>query len=436
MGYNQRRELRHVIAEVIDLLVVIVAFYFSVNIFNVIFGKELSYKDIQSIIPIVLIASLFFFEVFGVFFDDENTYLENILNVTIANVFSIMATVIIAFAINLEGFAAKIFPIALAVETMFFMIYKSIWFRIRMRSVKTLKYGFIGEEPEFERIHFINQTGIKRYEVTRLINAFTDKASSEVWAYDGIIVGSSISETQRVSIIDFGLENQKDIFFVPDFLDVIINHSKMIKINQTPLFHLNHYRMSRNMKLLKRWFDISVSLFFIILFSPIMLVISLSILIFDNGPILYRQERVTVNNKVFRLIKFRTMVAGAEKLTGAILATENDRRITKLGTILRKSRLDELPQLFNILSGTMSLVGPRPERPEFTKLYEQEIPRYNQRYTVKAGLTGLAQVLGGYNTPTEDKLKFDLMYIANYSLKLDIYILLRTVLVVFGRKGV
>lgn len=442
MGYNQRRELRHVLAEIIDLMIVLISFFMAVHIFNFIFNKELVYSDIQGIIPVIIIASLFFFEIFGVFFDEESTYLENIMNIMIANSFVVIITVVVAFALNMQNFAAKIFPIALMVELILFMIYKSLWFRIRKKSMKSLNYGFLGTDEEFERIQFINQTGIRRYEVKRT-EAFINGVDSidklviqELLLFDGIIVGSSIDEKKRVQIIDFGLDHQKDIFFVPDFLDIVINRSRMIKINQTPLFHLNHYKMSNNMQMLKRLFDLSISIVLLILLIPLMLVISLFIKGFDRGPVFFQQERVTTKGRTFKLIKFRTMVIEAEKQTGAILAKENDKRITKLGAFLRKSRLDELPQLFNIISGSMSLVGPRPERPEFTKIYEDKIPHYNQRYTVKAGLTGLAQVLGGYSTPTEDKLKFDLMYISNYSVMLDVYILFRTVLVVFGRKGV
>lgn len=214
-----------------------------------------------------------------------------------------------------------------------------------------------------------------------------------------------------------------------------MNHSKLIKINQTPLFHMNHYKMSSEMVFMKRMFDLVVALLLFVLTLPLMMVVAMLIRISDGGPALYLQERVTVCGKIFKLVKFRTMVTTAEIETGAVLACENDTRITKIGAFLRKSRIDELPQLFNIIQGTMSLVGPRPERPEFTEKFDRTIPHYRQRHSVKAGLTGLAQVLGGYDTPTEDKLKFDLMYISNYSLMLDLYVLVKTMQVVVWRRG-
>ena len=146
--------------------------------------------------------------------------------------------------------------------------------------------------------------------------------------------------------------------------------------------------------------------------------------------VFYKQERTTIDGRVFNVLKFRTMVEDAEK-DGAVLAAKNDDRITKVGGFLRKTRLDEIPQLLNIIAGDMSIVGPRPERQELNEEYEKGLPEFSYRLRVKAGLTGLAQIEGNYNTSPKDKLTLDLMYIENYSLKLDFKIMLRTLVVVF-----
>lgn len=166
-----------------------------------------------------------------------------------------------------------------------------------------------------------------------------------------------------------------------------------------------------------------------------MLVVSILIKIDSRGPIFFKQDRVTENGKTFYVYKFRTMVENAEKLTGPVLATDNDPRITKIGNILRATRIDEIPQIINVFSGNMSIVGPRPERQFFIDQYLESTPEFAFRTAVKAGITGLAQVSGKYTTTFEDKLRYDLMYIKNYSFLLDMKILFKTIKVVFTKEA-
>ena len=185
--------------------------------------------------------------------------------------------------------------------------------------------------------------------------------------------------------------------------------------------------LSAEQKLIKRAGDIFISLFAIIVGSPIMLGCALAIKLNDGGSVLFRQNRVTKDNRIFTIYKFRTMKEGAD----LHLCTTDDERVTKVGKVLRKYRLDELPQLFNILKGDMSLVGPRPEMTQFVYVYMEDLPQFGYRHRVKAGLTGYAQVMGKYNTSSKDKLAMDLMYIENFSIWNDVKILFQTVLVLF-----
>jgi lipopolysaccharide/colanic/teichoic acid biosynthesis glycosyltransferase len=177
--------------------------------------------------------------------------------------------------------------------------------------------------------------------------------------------------------------------------------------------------------------DIFIACISLIAFSPMIAIISIAIKLYDGGPVFYKQERLTRNGKIFEIYKFRSMIVDAEKEYGACLAFENDARITPIGKIIRKIRFDEIPQIFNILKGDMSIVGPRPERPVIAAEYEKRIPEFDYRLKVKAGLTGYAQVLGQYNTTPYDKLKLDLMYIESYSLILDIKLILMTIKILF-----
>ena len=162
-----------------------------------------------------------------------------------------------------------------------------------------------------------------------------------------------------------------------------------------------------------------------------MLITAIAIKVYDRGPVFYKQKRLTIGRREFYVYKFRSMVVNAENDGVARLAKQNDSRITPVGRLIRKIRLDELPQIFNVIKGDMSIVGPRPERPEIAAQYEKYIPEFKYRLKMKAGITGYAQVLGRYNTDPYDKLMWDLMYIAGYSFLLDIRLIMMTIKVLF-----
>ena len=183
----------------------------------------------------------------------------------------------------------------------------------------------------------------------------------------------------------------------------------------------------------KRAMDIVISFVGIILASPFMLIIALAIKLYDHGPVFYKQKRQTMGGREFDILKFRSMIVDSEQ-HGARLAKEHDDRITPVGKVIRRLHFDELPQLFNILKGDMAFVGPRPERKEITEEYTKEIPEFPFRLKVKAGLTGYAQVYGQYNTVPYDKLKLDLTYITNYSIWLDIKLIILTVKILFQKE--
>ena len=169
--------------------------------------------------------------------------------------------------------------------------------------------------------------------------------------------------------------------------------------------------------------------------APVMLLVALAIKLEDGGPVFYKQMRMTLDGREFGILKFRSMIVDAEKYSGAVLAAEDDPRITKVGKFIRATRLDEIPQLLNILKGDMSIVGPRPERKSFVEEYCEKIPEFRYRMKVKGGLTGYAQIYGKYNTSPYDKLRLDLMYIENYSLMLDIKLILMTVRIMLKKES-
>ncbi len=258
------------------------------------------------------------------------------------------------------------------------------------------------------------------------INEDTEKIRELILRYEGVII-CDIPAELRNDYVKFCYENSIRAYIAPKISDIIIRGADDIRLFDTPLLLSRNYGLDFEQRLLKRIFDIVFSLVVIILLSPVMLISAIAVKLYDGGPVLYKQKRLTIDEKEFYIYKFRSMITDAEKKGGFQLATDDDPRITPVGKILRKIRMDELPQLFNILKGEMSVVGPRPERPEFTELYKKEMPEFAFRLKVKAGLTGYAQVTGAYDTSPYDKLKMDMMYIENYSLRLDLQIILMTI---------
>ena len=244
------------------------------------------------------------------------------------------------------------------------------------------------------------------------------------------IVFMEIDARRRAEYMEKCLEQRKVFFFVPEFADIICRGCAVKTFLDTPLMRYDYNYEKRRSYVFKRACDIFFSLLFLILLSPVMLAAAIAVRMEDGGPVFYRQERVTLDGKTFNIVKFRSMVVDAERF-GAVPATENDPRITRVGRLLRQTRIDELPQLLNILAGHMSFVGPRPERILHVALYQQQVPEFKYRLRVKGGLTGYAQVYGKYNTSPEDKLKLDMLYIENQSLLLDFKLVLLTIKIIF-----
>lgn len=244
-----------------------------------------------------------------------------------------------------------------------------------------------------------------------------------------------IHSRERNQILKYAVAHQIKLFMLPRISDVILRGSEAIHMLHLPILKAQRYKPSAEYRIIKRMTDILLSGLALILLSPVMLVTAIAVRS-DGGPAIYRQKRLTKDGKVFEILKFRSMRVDAEKYSGAVLsAGEDDPRITKAGRVIRALRIDELPQLWNILKGDMSIVGPRPERPEIAAEIEKELPEFAFRLQVKAGLTGYAQVYGKYNTTFYDKLLMDLMYIANPSVLEDFAIMLATVRILTDKES-
>jgi exopolysaccharide biosynthesis polyprenyl glycosylphosphotransferase len=235
-----------------------------------------------------------------------------------------------------------------------------------------------------------------------------------------------IDDDTRSKLFKFCYSRSIRVYMMPKITDVIMLGAEELHVFDTPILLTREYCLTMEQRFIKRAIDIICSLILVIVTSPIMLITAIIIKLYDGGPVLYKQVRCTVNQREFKIMKFRSMRVDAEKDGVARLAQKNDSRITPIGRVIRKCRIDELPQLFNILKGDMSFIGPRPERPEIIAQYMEIMPEFAYRMKVKAGLAGFAQVYGKYNTSPYDKLKLDLTYIEKYSLWLDLKLMLLT----------
>ena len=286
-----------------------------------------------------------------------------------------------------------------------------------------LIYGQISPDVIIQKI----ESRKDKYHVKEKIPllAGMDVVYAKILKYHAVLIGD-IPVQERNQLIKYCFEQNIRCYGIPKITDIMIRHSESIDLFDTPLLLFRNNGLTYRQMFVKRTMDIAISLAGILL-------IAAAVKCYDGGPVFYRQKRQTKDAREFEILKFRSMIVDSEK-NGARLAKEHDNRITPVGRVIRRLHFDELPQLFNILKGDMAFVGPRPERKEITEEYQRAIPEFPYRLKVKAGLTGYAQVYGQYNTVPYDKLKLDLTYITNYSLWLDIKLIILTVRILFQKE--
>lgn len=247
-----------------------------------------------------------------------------------------------------------------------------------------------------------------------------------------VLIGPEVPDDVKVRILLDCTARGMPVYVVPQLMEVAYLKNRLIQFSDMPAIMIDRLGLTFEQQFMKRAFDIVLSLLVLVLGSPVMLAAAIAVKATSKGPVLYSQERVTRGGRTYRIHKFRSMAVDAEAGTGPVISGKGDPRVTPVGRFLRRTKIDELPQFLNVLKGEMSVVGPRSERPFFVEQFSRDIPGYRQRFRVKAGITGFAQVAGSYDTLPEDKLRFDLIYIKSYSLLLDLRLVLETVRVVFA----
>ncbi len=273
-----------------------------------------------------------------------------------------------------------------------------------------------------------------KYNVSKLIcvDVGFEALCQEIRKHEAVIL-TDVPAQIRNDILKYCYQHRVRTYVAPKLTDIMIRGARQNTLFDTPLMLVKGTGLSPMQRVIKRTMDIVLSSVAIILLAIPMGAVAIAIKLEDGGPVFYKQKRMTRNGREFEILKFRSMIVDAEKYAGAVLATEDDPRITKTGKFIRATRLDEIPQILNILKGDMSIVGPRPERKVIADEYCKDIPEFAYRLKVRGGLTGYAQIYGKYNTSAYDKLRLDLMYIENYSLLLDIKLIILTLRIIFSK---
>lgn len=334
--------------------------------------------------------------------------------------------------------ALQIFIVMMVEQTALVIVYVNLANMIYKRLFPPRKLLLIHGDRSIEDVCNKFKSRKDKYVITKCVNVkkgYQALCNEIIAAYESdvcnAVVLGDISVEERGPLLKFCYGHSIRVYLIPKITDVILMGAEELHVFDSPLLLTREYSLTMEQRFFKRVIDIVCSLLLLAVASPIMLLTALAIKLYDGGPVLYKQVRCTLDQRKFRILKFRSMRTDAEGDGVARLAQKNDSRITPIGRFIRKCRIDELPQLINILKGDMSFIGPRPERPEIIEQYLEVMPEFVFRMKVKAGLAGFAQVYGKYNTTPYDKLKLDLTYIENYSTWLDLKLMMLTLKVLF-----
>ncbi|EXJ23295.1 Undecaprenyl-phosphate galactosephosphotransferase [Alkalibacterium sp. AK22] len=308
-------------------------------------------------------------------------------------------------------------------------------FKLYVKIDGTKKVMVVGsEEACMAAVRNFDSSKNNRHAVKAIvIDNFYENIKKHMNSVDIVYLADKLVESEKIAIYDLLIGQNKKLFLNTSFENLVLVNPNIMSIEDESIIEASSFSISPEDDMIKRLVDIAASLAMLIVTSPIIVITAVLVKATSKGPVFYKQIRITKDQKEFGILKFRTMSATAEARSGPVLASANDSRVTKVGKYLRSLRIDELPQLFNVLKGEMSLVGPRPERPFFVEQFKEQNNYYYLRHNVRAGITGYAQVYGKYATDFNSKLNFDLVYIKKYSFVLDVKIMLQTIKILFDK---
>jgi len=437
MRLQQFPKSRKLVMLVGDILLMGVSYLISVSIIlndNMLPANLYSYG---SLFPLLIVLTGLLLNINGLYSVATKRFAEVLLSVAVTNLCALILIFALSFFIQELSCSRSVLLLTVFLQFFLLSIWRYLAWRVERHVYAVRDVLLIGSEEECT--HVYNRLSRQRHLNMKLKYVCTDMQNS-LWkesaaSVDVIIMCPGMRHRHKVQVINFCYQHGKRPLLIPNTFEIFCSGAELDKIDDIPVFRPSVLRPTLEVRTLKRGLDLSVAAIGFACALPLMLLTALAIKLSDRGPIFYSQVRTGRNGKEFCVYKFRTMRVDAEKYSGPMLAQENDPRITALGRFLRAVRLDELPQIWNVLVGDMSIVGPRPERPFFVEQYIEEMPEYAYRHNVKPGITGLAQVYGKYNTTPFDKLIYDLMYIQRCSILTDLTIIIQTVKVLFTKSA-
>ena len=430
--------MRRILFILLDIAIIygsILFIFYLLGKHDILENFQRNFEAFKIVYPFIGILYLILMYAFGLYNISRKVFSDVVYTVFLISVCLMVGIMGICFFVRDVAWAFPRSVIILSGLVYFFILsLKNIayWYvSNQLRAVK--KIIIVGSDSE--KLHQILVNNYSQfYVVIDLYSEYNSTLLSKIKLVDEVFICADVQSDVRELILPACIKYNKDVCFVPQYFDLSIISSSLYKTGDIPTFRIATMELSPEERIVKRSIDLVFGTIAAVLSLPVALLFMVLIKM-DGGAVFYTQERLTRGNKLFKIYKFRTMIPDAEKISGPVLAEDKDPRITPLGRFMRTIRIDELPQIINILKGDMSLVGPRPERPFFTEQFEKDIPEYRFRLKVKAGLTGLAQVEGKYNTSVEDKLRYDLIYINNYSVLRDLIIMLQTIKILFLKES-
>jgi len=390
-----------------------------------------------NILPIMLVSGAFLLNINDLLYLSRKNF-SNILVNLAATIFSLFIIVMAASFIMREfAYPRSVIFFTAFIQFILLVAWNYICWQIDRAFVRRKNVLVVGDQEECGRIVArLNAYPHFNYNVKYFCEIFENQPWLKIEDnIDLVVVAANMSLKDKANIVDFCHRASKQVFLVPDSYELFCFNIELDKIDDIPVFRAKYLKPTLEKLILKRALDLIVATTAVVFLSPIFVILTILIKFGSPGSVFYSQVRTGRDEKEFTLYKFRTMIENAEQETGPIIAGKDDPRITSVGRFMRATRLDELPQLINVLLGDMSVVGPRPERPFFVEQFKKEIPGYHYRHNVKPGITGMAQVHGKYTSTPYDKLVYDLIYIQKYSVLSDLVIMLQTVRVLLSKES-
>ncbi len=435
---NYRMRFYKTIFSLFDICLVNLGFLFA---FWIKFGYEVplyNWKPYISLIPWISLSSFVIFYMFDLYSNWRRKSLYNLIYSIVLSIGMLsLITVVLTFWYRGFSFPRSVIFLAAIIQIILFILTRSFiwWFAKRIYGQRKV----LIVDKDIKRGFLLAQKFMQHTKGWFVVHKFLPvqnwkKETGIIYEVDVVLLGTSLNREEKAEVLSYCARYDKEVLVVPELFELFVLDAEPQQIDDMLVLSIQSPKLQPSQLFMKRAFDIVISSTLMLLLSPIILILYIVVPLTSHGPSIFKQERLGRGGKPYMIYKFRSMVHNAEHKTGPMLAAANDPRITRLGGFIRAMRLDEIPQLFNVIKGDMSLVGPRPERAFFIEQFSETIPDFTYRMMVKPGITGLAQVMAKYSTTAEDKLRFDLMYIRNYSLALDIKILLQTIRVVLQRE--